>query len=275
MMLMEYKLGGFNMLQALKSLLNKNTPPTGSGYSPQRPMASGSPWGGGGMQGFRPQMQMPPSGRMASAQPQKTGGILSKLLGSKGGGSQQTIGATPPSLGGNLFGPPAGNGANFLGGAADTGAEVASQAGQSGSKVMSFLDNTQRVLKAAESAGPMIQQYGPMVRNIPSMITMMKEFNNMEDADEADTTEVEEEEELDPSENESIVDTHEDEGDEEEEELKYGDISPRKKLPQKEEEIDDFESLFEEEEEEEEIKHEVSRKKKPLEVKESMPKVYI
>ncbi|MFC3882946.1 VrrA/YqfQ family protein [Bacillus songklensis] len=33
----------------------------------------------------------------------------------------------------------------------------------------SMMTNVQKVLKAAESVGPMVQQYGPMIKNIPAM----------------------------------------------------------------------------------------------------------
>lgn len=37
------------------------------------------------------------------------------------------------------------------------------------SGIMGFLNNTQQVLKTAQSIGPMIQQYGPLVKNLPAM----------------------------------------------------------------------------------------------------------
>ncbi|WP_053219476.1 VrrA/YqfQ family protein [Virgibacillus senegalensis] len=54
-----------------------------------------------------------------------------------------------------------------------------------GSKWMSTLGNVQQALKMAQSAMPVIQQYGPMVKNIPMMINMLKAFND-DDSDEAD-----------------------------------------------------------------------------------------
>ncbi|MDE3839633.1 hypothetical protein C0966_09720 [Bacillus methanolicus] len=41
-----------------------------------------------------------------------------------------------------------------------------------------FLNNTQQVLKAAQSIGPMIQQYGPLVRNLPAMWKLYKGLKN-------------------------------------------------------------------------------------------------
>ncbi len=41
-----------------------------------------------------------------------------------------------------------------------------------------FLNNTQQVLKTAQSIGPMIQQYGPMVKNLPAMWRLYRGFKN-------------------------------------------------------------------------------------------------
>ena len=41
-----------------------------------------------------------------------------------------------------------------------------------------MLNNTQRVLQAAEQFTPMIQQYGPIVKNIPSMWNIMRALNS-------------------------------------------------------------------------------------------------
>ena len=43
-----------------------------------------------------------------------------------------------------------------------------------------MLNNTQRVLQAAEQFTPMIQQYGPIVKNIPSIWKLMRAFNSSE-----------------------------------------------------------------------------------------------
>ncbi|MFC0188158.1 VrrA/YqfQ family protein [Fictibacillus aquaticus] len=44
--------------------------------------------------------------------------------------------------------------------------------------VFSMLDNVQKVLKVAETMGPMVKQYGPMMRNLPSLMTMLKDYQN-------------------------------------------------------------------------------------------------
>ncbi|EIJ78897.1 hypothetical protein PB1_15104 [Bacillus methanolicus PB1] len=50
-----------------------------------------------------------------------------------------------------------------------------------------FLNNTQQVLKAAQSIGPMIQQYGPIARNLPAMWKLYKGLKNA--TSETDTSE--------------------------------------------------------------------------------------
>jgi len=42
----------------------------------------------------------------------------------------------------------------------------------------SMLGNVQKVLNTAESFMPMVQQYGPLVKNLPGMIKLYKELNN-------------------------------------------------------------------------------------------------
>lgn len=50
-------------------------------------------------------------------------------------------------------------------------------------KINSFLSQTQQVLGTAKQFGPMVQQYGPVVKNIPSMWKM---YRAMKDAPEAE-----------------------------------------------------------------------------------------
>lgn len=47
-----------------------------------------------------------------------------------------------------------------------------------------FLNNTQQVLKTAQSIGPMIQQYGPLVKNLPAM---WKLYKGLKDAPSGET----------------------------------------------------------------------------------------
>lgn len=41
--------------------------------------------------------------------------------------------------------------------------------------LMSMIENTQRVINIIQSVSPMIQQYGPLLRNIPTIYKMLKE----------------------------------------------------------------------------------------------------
>lgn len=50
------------------------------------------------------------------------------------------------------------------------------------------LDNVQQVLKVVQSTAPMIQEYGPIVKNIPALYRMMKAMKNVEDTDEEGET---------------------------------------------------------------------------------------
>lgn len=48
------------------------------------------------------------------------------------------------------------------------------------------LTNVQQVLKVVQSASPMIQEYGPMVKNLPAMYRMIKAFKDVESSNEED-----------------------------------------------------------------------------------------
>ncbi|CAM3926655.1 VrrA/YqfQ family protein [Mesobacillus thioparans] len=141
----------------------------GPGMGP-RPMQS-NPFGQVPMM---PQGQMPRMGgrNMRSRQ---GGGLLSKILGRSTG---------------------QGNGpGGFL-----TGANTATRGAASGGGILKsladpsalngFLTNTQKVLGTAQQFGPMIQQYGPLVRNLPSMWKLYRGLKDLPDADEQ-TTEAE------------------------------------------------------------------------------------
>ncbi|MBD7964476.1 VrrA/YqfQ family protein [Fictibacillus norfolkensis] len=47
-----------------------------------------------------------------------------------------------------------------------------------GTSVFTMLNNVQKVLKVAETMGPMIKQYGPAMRNLPSIMTALKDFQS-------------------------------------------------------------------------------------------------
>jgi hypothetical protein len=56
--------------------------------------------------------------------------------------------------------------------------------------IMNFLNNTQQVLRTAQSIGPMVQQfqqYGHLVKNIPAMWKLYRGLKNAPDASETDS----------------------------------------------------------------------------------------
>ncbi|MGD6940857.1 VrrA/YqfQ family protein [Cytobacillus gottheilii] len=104
------------------------------------------------------------------------GGLLAKILG--GGGNK------------------AGGAAGLLGSRAAGGAGAASGGGflqtlTNPAAISGFLNNTQKVLHTANQIGPMVQQYGPMVKNLPAMWKLYRGLKDMPDAD--DTVEETEE----------------------------------------------------------------------------------
>ena len=58
--------------------------------------------------------------------------------------------------------------------------------GATGGGVTQFLGNMQQVLQMAQSATPIVQQYGPMVKNLPMMLKMLKAFNEIDDDSDSD-----------------------------------------------------------------------------------------
>ncbi|WBL13837.1 VrrA/YqfQ family protein [Sutcliffiella sp. NC1] len=57
-----------------------------------------------------------------------------------------------------------------------------------------LLTNVQKALKTAESVVPMVQQYGPLVRNLPAMWKLYSEFKATDNNDSENTNETETEE---------------------------------------------------------------------------------
>jgi hypothetical protein len=53
----------------------------------------------------------------------------------------------------------------------------------------SMLNNIQKVMNVANQVGPMVQQYGPMIRNIPSLIKLYKELSADDETEEVAPTE--------------------------------------------------------------------------------------
>ncbi|MCT2535044.1 YqfQ family protein [Aquibacillus koreensis] len=74
----------------------------------------------------------------------------------------------------------------FFGSGASGATGAAKSALGSGGGITQTLANIQQVMNMAQSATPIIQQYGPMVKNIPTMLSLIKAFN--EDDDEEDET---------------------------------------------------------------------------------------
>ncbi|WP_230130525.1 YqfQ family protein [Bacillus sp. CECT 9360] len=66
---------------------------------------------------------------------------------------------------------------------------------KSTASLTSVLANTQKVLSAAEQIGPMVHQYGPIIKNLPAMWKMyrsMKDTENTEEAEDENTETTEE-----------------------------------------------------------------------------------
>lgn len=128
--------------------------------------------------GGHPMMNRMGGGMRPSRGPQRGGGggLLSKLLGKGGGGSSQ--GANPftsfPARGANRAAAGAGGSGGILKTLTDPNA------------LNGLLTNTQKVLNTAGQIGPVIQQYGPLVRNLPSLWKLYKGFKDMpSDSDES------------------------------------------------------------------------------------------
>lgn len=114
-------------------------------------------------------------------QPKEKGGILSKLFRKSGKNN-----AAPQAnmRGGSPFAMPTSSARSAV--AATSAASAASSGGILQSilnpgNLTSMLNNTQRVLQAAESFTPLVQQYGPLVKNIPAMWNLFKGLNAEDD----------------------------------------------------------------------------------------------
>ncbi|WP_077309113.1 VrrA/YqfQ family protein [Terribacillus halophilus] len=133
-------------------------------------------------QGFTPVRRNPfPSRQIAAQQAPRTNGgvagLLQKVLNRGGGAKTQT---------------------------AARAALPASTSTSSGISLLDMVNHTQSALKAAESFMPMVQEYGPMVKNLPSMLKMMKalkdiDFDEEEDKEEGKTAEEKKEANMSPS----------------------------------------------------------------------------
>ncbi|MHA6251150.1 VrrA/YqfQ family protein [Oceanobacillus sp. CAU 1775] len=54
-----------------------------------------------------------------------------------------------------------------------------------------ILGYTQQFLRVVETTSPIIQEYGPMIKNLPAMYKMVKAFKEINDETEADVEKVE------------------------------------------------------------------------------------
>lgn len=91
------------------------------------------------------------------------GGLLARLLGRATGGGAQTAGRAATAFNAmNTAGQGAGGGGGIL--------KLLSNP----ESINGFLNNTQNVLRTAQSIGPMVQQYGPLVKNLPAMWKLYK-----------------------------------------------------------------------------------------------------
>lgn len=121
--------------------------------------------------------------------PSGMGGLLSKLLGG-GGASTQSLPMPPGSFQGMQAGG--------LGGAQRAGGMLSnliqgSTQGAGGMDMMGMVQNVQKVMQAADTIKPMVQQYGPMVKQLPEMIALFKEYKNSSSSEDEETDISEEE----------------------------------------------------------------------------------
>lgn len=131
---------------------------------PRMPQPRGM--GGRMMQGPAPyQRQMMGRG---GAQTSNGGGILSKLLGGGKGGD------TNVQRGAAMLGSSSSRNAATGGGILKTLTNPAS--------INGLLANSQKFLQTASQVGPMISQYGPMVRNIPAMWKLYRGLTSSSDS---------------------------------------------------------------------------------------------
>lgn len=73
--------------------------------------------------------------------------------------------------------------------------------------ISNTLGNIQQILKVVETSAPMVQQYGPMIKNLPAMFRMMKAFKdigNLDDDEEEESSQLEASWELTDDESSSI-----------------------------------------------------------------------
>ncbi len=95
--------------------------------------------------------------------PRMRGGLLAKLF-----GRGRTIGMNPSPFG-PVLGPPPPQTGSFI------------QFLSNPQSIVNFLANTQKVLNTASQIGSVVQQYGPLIKNLPAM---WKIYQGLKNADE-------------------------------------------------------------------------------------------
>lgn len=132
------------------------------------------------MNQMMPRGNFPPMNRMGMGAPQMRaprtqggggGGLLARILG-KGG---QNTGGNPLVAGRSV-------GAAAAGGTRTGGLMKALT---NPNALNGFLTNSQKVLNGVQQIGPMVEQYGPLVRNIPAMWKLYKGFKDLPSEEES------------------------------------------------------------------------------------------
>ncbi|MGE7764494.1 VrrA/YqfQ family protein [Peribacillus sp. NPDC096540] len=129
----------------------------------RRPVAQNRPQVPQGFRGpfNKPQRQEQP--------PAKKEGLLSRILGK----SKQ--GAASP----NLFAPAAASKSNQNSSRSSGGGILETL--KNPDSLNNMLNNTQKVLQAAEQFTPMVEQYGPVIKNLPSMWKVFRSITSSDD----------------------------------------------------------------------------------------------
>lgn len=96
------------------------------------------------------------------------GGFLSRLLGGLGGG----LGGAPTAASGPMMGG-------------------LSSAASGGVNLANMLTNAQKVLGLTQQVLPMIHQYGPLIRNAPAILKIMRSNNSTDESSSFNTDEPE------------------------------------------------------------------------------------
>jgi hypothetical protein len=142
-------------------------PMMGSGFGGRNPMMGMNQGPRTPMMGGMNRMARAPFMGMGSqAQVNRGGGLFSRLLG---------MGNQTGRMGG------------LMGGMQQAGRAAG---GAGGGGIMNFLNNTQQVLRTAQSIGPMVQQfqqYGHLVKNLPAMWKLYRGLKNSSDNTETDS----------------------------------------------------------------------------------------